>query len=152
MSYISWAGGGAPYYHVNSKDQLEYSGAFATGRFFKTLLYWVLGKSAIAKHYRIDLPTKLTQHHYDLVCRVLERSRNVFLDQYPDSRFVVIIGMTSGQNDSIAEQCLGPNNIEYVDMRSNYNNVTGFGFPHDGHFTPKATQLIAQQLIPVVDK
>jgi hypothetical protein len=152
MSYISWAGAGAPFYSVNSKNQLEYSGSFATGRFFRTLLYWVLGKSAIAKYYRVDFPAKLTQHHYDLVCRVLDESRNIFLDQYPDSRFVVIIGMTNSSNDPVAEECLETNNIEYVDMRSYYERNKGLQFPHNGHFTPKASQLIAQQLIPLIDK
>ncbi len=151
MSYISWAGGGAPYYHTNHQDQVKYSGAFSTGRFFKTLLYWVLSKSAIAKHYNVELPAKLTHHHYDLVCSVLVKSRNDFLDQYPDSRFVVIIGMTTRLNDAIVEQCLTPNNITHVDMRNSYEKGTGLEFPHDGHFTPKAAQLIAQQLIPMID-
>lgn len=152
MSYISWAGGGAPYYDVNSKGQLDYLGSFATGRFFKTLFYWGLGKSAIAKHYRVDLPAKLTQHHYNLVCSVLERSKNIFLEQYPDSRFVVIIGMTSSQKDTVVEDCLETNNIEYIDMRNHDKHKKGLQFPHNGHFTPKATQLIAQQLIPLIDK
>ena len=152
MSYISWAGGGAPYYHINRSDQLEYSGAFATGRFFKTLLYWVLGKSAIAKYYRVELPAKLDNQDYELVCRVIAQSRNEFTDQYPGSRFIVIIGMTSDRNDTIAEQCLVPHNIDYVDMRSIYKNGADLQFPHNGHFTPKAAQLIAQQLIPLVNK
>jgi hypothetical protein len=152
MSYIGWAGGGAPYYHINSKDQLEYSGAFATGRFFRTLLYWVLSRSAIAKYYRVDLPANLTHRHFDLICRVIVQSRNEFLDQYPDSRFVVIIGMTSGKSDTIAEECLVPNNMEYVDMRSDYTNDADLQFPDDRHFTPKAAQLIAKRLMPVVNK
>jgi hypothetical protein len=152
MSYISWAGAGAPYYDVNSKGQLEYLGSFATGRFFRTFLYWMLGKSAIAKHYRVDLPAKLTRHHYDIVCRVLDQSRNIFLDQYPDSRFVVIIGMTDNPNDPFEEECLKNNNIEYVDMRSYYEANKGFEFPQNGHFTPKASRLIAQQLIPLIGK
>ncbi len=150
MRYISWAGAGAPYYHVNSKDQLEYSGSFATGRFFKTLFYWLLGKSTIAKYYNVDMPATLTHHHYDLVCRVLGKSRDVFLDQYPASRFVVIIGITSAQNDPFIEECLETNNIEYVDMRKHYKSNIGLTFQHDGHFTPKAARLTAQQLAPLV--
>jgi hypothetical protein len=149
MGYIYWAGGAAPYYHVNSKEQLEYSGSFATGRFFKTLFYWLLGKSTIAKYYHVDLPAKLTHNHYDLVCRVLSKSRDVFLEQYPDSRFVVIQGTTTNKNDPFIEECLETNYIEYVDLRKFNTGGKDLAF-HDGHFTPKATRLIAEQLVPVV--
>ena len=150
MAYISWAGGAAPYYHVNNKDQLEYSGSFATGRFFKTFFYWLLGKSTIAKYYHVDLPATLTQHHYDLVCHVLDKSRDVFLEQFPDSRFVLIIGMTTSKNDPFIEACLETNLIEYVDLRKLKRRKKGLEFPHDGHFTPRAARLIANQLVPVV--
>ena len=150
MAYIGWAGGAAPYYQLNNKGQPEYSGSFATGRFFKTLLYWLLGKSSIAKYYHVDLPATLTQHHYDLVCRVLDRSRDVFLEQFPGSRFVVILGMTTSKKDPFIEECLETNLIEYVDLRKLKRRKKGLEFPHDGHFTPRAARLIANQLVPVV--
>jgi hypothetical protein len=150
MGYINWAGGAAPYYHVNSKDQLEYSGSFATGRFFKTLFYWLLGKSAIAKYYQVDLPSKISPSDYDLVCRVLVKSRDIFIDQFPDSRFVVILGLTTSKNDTFIVECLEENLIEYVDLRKLNTGEKDLAFPHDDHFTPKATRLIAEQLVPVV--
>ena len=150
MGYINWAGGAAPYYHVNSKGQLEHSGSFATGRFIKTLFYWLLGKSAIAKYYHVDLPAKLTYQDYDLVCRVIGKSRDVFIDQYPDSRYVVILGLTTSKNDTFIKECLEENSIEYVDLRNLNTGNKDLAFPHDDHFTPKATRLIAEQLVPVV--
>ena len=152
MSYISWAGGGAPYYGISAEDQLEYLGSFATGRFFRTLLYWLLSKSAIANYYQVDLPKQITQQHFDLFCRVLEKSRSIFLAQYPGSRFVVIVGMTNSETDTIIQECLTKNDIEYIDMRGLDKNAQGLQFPHNGHFTPKASLLIAQQLIPLIGK
>ena len=150
MNYISWAGGAAPYYHINSNDDLEYSGSFASGRFFTTLFYWLLSKSAIANHYHVDIPAKLTHNHYDLVCRVLVKSRDIFLEQYPDSRFVVILGISTSKKDPLIEECMETNLIEYVDLRKRNKRKEALTFPHDGHFTPKAARFIAKQLVPVV--
>lgn len=151
MAYISWAGGGAPYYQLDSNAQPQYQGSFATGRFSATLFYWLLGKSAIAKHYGVELPSQLTKADYDLVCRIIAKSRKTFLNQYPGSRFIVLVGMTNGEGDPVVEKCL-KREIEYVDLRNIHNQEVGLEFPHDGHFTPKATRLIARHLLPVISR
>jgi hypothetical protein len=151
MSYIKWAGGGAPYYELDSEDRLEYQGSFSTGRPFRTLLYWVLSRSAIASHYRVDIPANITKHHREITCRVLSKSRNIFLDQYPASRFVVIVGMGNSKRDSIVDDCLKKYGIEYVDMRGIDKDKQGLKFPHNGHFTSRAAELIGQHLIPLIN-
>jgi len=150
MNYISWAGGSAPYYQLSSKGKLEYNGSFANGRFFKTFLYWVLGKSSILKYFDVDSPAKLVKKHYDLVCSTLAKSRDVFLDQFPDSRFIVVIGITSDKEDSFIERCLDTNSIESVDMRDQYTGNAGLQFKYDGHLTPGATRLTARKLLPLL--
>jgi hypothetical protein len=146
LSYVSWAGGGAPYYAFGSDGQLEYRGSFATGRFPTTFAYWLLGRSAIAKHFRVDLPRKMTQDHRTLFCRVLQESREAFLEQYPGSRFVVVVSIMNGRQDPIVDECLQPKGIEFIDLRGLESDTKDLAFPHNGHFTPAATRLIAGQL------
>jgi hypothetical protein len=145
MGYISWAGAGAPYYRLNGEQELEYGGSFATGRWPESLLYWVLGKSAILKYYRVDLPTKKPQHS-DLVCLILKKSKDEFIDQFPGSRFVVIIGMNNVADDPV-EQCLRSRGIEYVDMRDKYDPNAELTYRNDGHFTPKGARLTVDSLL-----
>ena len=78
------------------------------------------------------------------------KSRDVFLDQYPDSRYVVMLGLTTSKNDPFIEECLETNSIEYIDLRKLNTGSKDLAFPHDDHFTPKATRLIAEQIVPVV--
>ena len=59
--------------------------------------------------------------------------------------------MTSGRKDPIVESCLEGNDIEYIDMRPQFEKNAGYDFPHDNHFTPKAAGLIGSQLIPLLD-
>ncbi|CAA0081613.1 Uncharacterised protein [Halioglobus japonicus] len=151
LSYVSWAGGRAPYYTVNDVGQLEQRGSFATGRFWTTLLYWILGKSAIATHYRVELPRNISEYHHDLVCQVITASRDEFLNQYPHSRFVVVLGMTKRHGDPIVESCLEKYDLEFVDLRRKGRRLNGLKYPHNGHLTPKATRLIAKKLAPVVN-
>lgn len=145
-SYVAWAGGAAPHYRSTSENEIEYAGSFSTGRFFKTYFYRLLGKSAIATYFNVDLPARLTDKHYDLVCNVMNKSRDVFITQYPTSRFVVILGMTNSSTDTFMKKCLERNNIEFIDTRMLYKEGNDLTFPHDGHFTPKATRIIAQQI------
>jgi len=152
MHYLSWAGAGAPYYRLNTQGQLEYAGSFASGRFFQTWLYWVMGKSAILKYFNVDLPAQLTNTDYDLVCETIKESRDKFLDQFPESRFIVIIGMTSAKKDSFIEQCLETGSIESVDLRAQFRADEGLTIENDGHFTPKATRLTAESLLPVLEQ
>lgn len=149
MSYVSWAGGGAPYYKIGSNDRLEHRGSFATGRFLTTFTYWLLSRSAIAKYFRVDLPRQITQEHRYLLCGVLRESRRVFLEQYPGSQFVVIVSITNSQQDPIVQDCLEPQGIAFIDLRGLESGKTGLVFPHNGHFTPAATRLIADQLSPI---
>ena len=60
------------------------------------------------------------------------------------------VGMTTSKNDTFVEECLETNLIEYVDLRKLNTGEKDLAFPHDDHFTPKATRLIAEQLAPVV--
>ena len=153
MQYVSWAGGKAPYYRVNDQNQLEYPGSFASGRFAKTFIYWLLNKSAIVQNSKLDLSPKITSKDYDLVCLVMSRSRDLFLDQYPESRFVVILGLTTSKEDPFIEECMRKNNIEHIDLRGLYDDSDeDLSIPYDGHYTFKATQLVAKQLLPIVNQ
>ena len=151
MSVVRWAGGRHPYYFVNAQGELEHDGTFATGRFWTTALYWLLGKSAILEYLKVELPPRLRPEHYDLACRVVKRSRDLFLGQFPGSRFVVVVGLTSGRHDPFVASCLEAGAFEYLDMRPEYDGDPGWTYPRDGHLTAKSARLTAEKILPLLD-
>lgn len=145
MSWIRSRGADAPYYMFNSEHEVVQNGTFGTGRFPEGLIYWLLGTSKILEYFNVDMPV-ITEHHHELVCGIVAKAQDEFLKQFPNSRFVVLLGFGVGPK-SFIEQCLLSKQIEYIDLRSLKNVSTGLTYKNDGHYTPTGARVIADHIL-----
>ena len=102
-----------PYYYLDDGNLVR-EGAFSTGRHLLSRLYRAISESAFIDLFDIDIPWYISNDHLKLFGAVLNASRNEFLEQYPDGRFLVIIGPNSKLAPRVVET-LGSNNIEFLD-------------------------------------
>jgi hypothetical protein len=145
LRIVTWAGGRHPYYRLNRHDELEYAGSFATGRPITTALYWILSRSALVRHFEVDLPHRLREEHYELTCRVVMKSQELFLSQFPGSRFVVVVALTVKADDPFVTTCLDAEGIEYVDLRPEYRE--GITLDGDPHLSPLGARITAEKIV-----
>ena len=144
LGYIRWAGADTPNYEFNSEQKIVQNGTFATGRLPQSWFYWLLSKSAILLHFRVDLPV-IQDQHYELVCGIVAKANDTFVKQFQNSRFIVIIGMGASQN-SFIEPCLLSKKIEYIDLRGLTSNKKELTYKGDGHYTASGAYLIADRI------
>lgn len=83
-----------PYYYVED-DALKRDGTFWTGRHVLTRFYRAISQSAFLDLFDIDLPWYISDAHMQLLGAVLQQAQQEFLTQYPNGRFLVVIGPNS---------------------------------------------------------
>lgn len=103
-----------PYYYLDN-EELKHDGSFWTGRHIQTRFFRAISQSAFIDLFDIDIPWKITDKHMRLFGAVLEESRKEFLQQYPEGRFLVVIGPNSKLVDR-AKHALSTRNIDYLDL------------------------------------
>jgi hypothetical protein len=103
-----------PYYHLRG-DKLVREGSFWTGRHITSRFYRIISQSAFIDLFDIDIPWYTSDAHVQLFRAVLKKSKREFLRQFPEGRFVVIIG----PNASLAERvvdALNEADVEVLDL------------------------------------
>jgi hypothetical protein len=83
-----------PYYYLDG-DSAKRNGSFWTGRHWLTRFYRAISQSAFIDLFDIDFPWYVSDSHMQLLGAVLEASKREFLNQYPNGKFVVVIGPNS---------------------------------------------------------
>lgn len=145
MRTVAWAGGRHPYYRLDRGGELEYAGSFATGRPVTTGLYWLLSRSAVLKYFEVDLPSPLRPDHYALACRIVQRAQELFLAQFPGSRFAVVVALPVAADHPFVPLCLDAEGIAYVDLRPEYRE--GLTLDGDPHFSPVGARITADAIV-----
>lgn len=90
MACISGWGGKFPYFYLDG-GQLKYGGSFDEGRPWTSGLYHWVSKSQIMRVLNVSLPLWHTRTHYDTVAAIIREQRDRFIEQFPGSRFCVLI-------------------------------------------------------------
>jgi len=83
-----------PYYYLDG-DELKRDGSFWSGRHIQSRFYRAISESAFIGLFDIDVPWFVTDAHLKLFSAVINEAKKEFLKQYPEGRFVVIIGPNS---------------------------------------------------------
>jgi|GEM_PF-1398702 len=83
-----------PYYYLDG-NELKRNGSFWSGRHVQSRFYRAISESAFIGLFDIDVPWFVTDGHLKLFSTVLGEAKKEFLKQYPEGRFVVIIGPNS---------------------------------------------------------
>lgn len=146
MSVVRWAGGKHPYYFLDGRGELKRDGTFASGRPVTTRLLWWLSKSAILKHYRVELPWRLDADDDRLFCAILLRSRELFEQRFPGSAFVVVIGPTSASGDPFVATCLEAEGFDPIDTRARASEIAAMRIPGDNHLSAAGARRVARAL------
>jgi hypothetical protein len=102
-----------PYYYLDG-NELKRNGSFWSGRHVQSRFYRAISESAFIGLFDIDVPWFVTDAHLKLFSTVLGEGKKEFLKQYPEGRFVVIIGPNSELAPRV-RNALEEINIEVLD-------------------------------------
>lgn len=105
-----------PYYHLEN-GELKRDGSFWTGRHLTTRFYRAISQSAFLDLFDIDIPWWVSDNDMELFGAVLEESQREFLQQYPNGKFLVVIG----PNSLLAERAvsvLEEKDVKVLDLSS----------------------------------
>ena len=135
-----------PYYRVAGGGQLVRDGNFTTGRPLTASLYWLLGKSAICRYFRVNLPSRVTDRHIDLTCMIVKEAKTEFARRFDSQGFFVLFYPGSTVTDEMIRRFAGTG-IVCLDYRARTEYTEGeYVVPIDGHPSPLAHRAIAQCL------
>lgn len=103
-----------PYYRLEDGKAVRH-GSFWTGRHLLTRFYRAISQSAIIDLFDIDIPWYVSDGHMKLFGAVLNEAKSEFLKQYPDGRFLVVIGPNS-KLAARAVSALEDRDVEVLDL------------------------------------
>jgi len=102
-----------PYYYLDG-DSLIQNGSFWTGRPMLSRFYKAISESAFIDLFDIDFPWYTSESHLKLFGAILQASKAEFLSQYPNGRFLVVIGPSSKLASRVTS-VLAENGVDYLD-------------------------------------
>ncbi|MDP6907855.1 MAG: hypothetical protein QF371_00035 [Flavobacteriales bacterium] len=102
-----------PYYHLQNGELIR-DGSFWSGRHLLSRFYRAISQSAFIDLFDIDFPWYVSNSHLELFGAVLRKAKLEFLAQYPNGRFLVVIGPNSSLAPRIVS-LLSDNEIETLD-------------------------------------
>ncbi|MCF8275383.1 MAG: hypothetical protein K9J17_01510 [Flavobacteriales bacterium] len=105
-----------PYYYLDG-DELKRDGSFWTGRHLLTRFYRAISQSAFLDLFDIDIPWCVSDAHVKLFGAIVRQSKAEFLKQYPNGRFILVIGPNSKLAGRIMP-VLKSNKVEVLDLSS----------------------------------
>ena len=145
MDIVNGFGGDFPYYVQQPDGAIKRRGTFATGRPVTQWLYSVLGQSQTRAWLGLNFPRRSAAHHA-LTAALVKQSRDLFLKQFPGSRFVVAV-YPKPKLHRKSLQLMQDAGIEIFDLSGLFDpNATEQHFGGDGHPTPLANQTFAEAL------
>lgn len=114
-----------PYYKLEDGKAVRH-GSFWTGRHLLTRFYRAISQSAILDLFDIDFPLRISDSDFELFGAVLQESESEFKKQYPNGRFLVVIGPGSKLADR-AVSALNERDVPVLDLSKLLN-------PEDKHY------------------
>lgn len=109
----SWAKN-KPYYYLGPHDEVFRKGNLTTGRPILRQIYRLLAKSELLKFFKIDFPPVITNRHIHITARVIEESRRLYREQFPNGDFYVVIYPSSRYGTRLAKE-LSRSGIKILD-------------------------------------
>jgi hypothetical protein len=144
--YTGWADT-APYYSSGPEGALVRHGTLTTGRPLTSIVYSVLGRSEVLKHWHRDVPLVITDGHIYLTASILASSAQRFREQFPGGRFVVAIFPGSTHAPRL-KRALDRHGVEFLDYSALFDHADpAYAIVNDWHPTPRAHRRLAEQLV-----
>jgi len=103
-----------PYYFLQD-DALKRNGSFLTGRNILTRFYLAISQSAFIDLFDIELPWYVSNAHTELFGRVISEAKKEFLTQYPEGKFLVVIGPSSTLASKVSS-VLTKMEVDFLDL------------------------------------
>jgi hypothetical protein len=151
MDIVNGFGADFPHYCVNADQTVTRHGTFTTGRPVTQWLYSVLGGSQTRAWLGLNFPRR-SEAHYALTAAVVKNARDLFLSQFPGSRFVVAVYPKPGLHRKSLRLMVDAG-VEVVDLSTLFDpGAEEMHFAGDGHPTPLANQTVAEALVAKVGK
>lgn len=108
-----------PYYCLDGSSVAR-NGSFSTGRPTITSIYKLLSKSAFIDLFDIDIPWYRSNKHIELFGAVMSESKQEFIKQFPESRFLVVVAPNSKLASRVVAE-LDSRNIEVLNLSALLN-------------------------------
>jgi hypothetical protein len=146
MDIINSFGADFPCYELDAAGQPVRLGTFSSARPLTVGLYGLLGKSSTRAILGLNFPRR-TARHYLLTAALIERSKDLFLEQFPDSRFLVV-AFPDPDPETATLKTVRENGVEVLDLAALFD-ATDPQYQHvgDGHPTPAANGLVAEAIV-----
>lgn len=142
MDIINGFGAGFPCFELDSAGQLARLGTFASARPLTVALYGLLGKSSTRAFLGLNFPRRSVQH-YLLTAAIIERSKELFLTQFPDSRFLVV-AYPDPDPETVTLKTVRAKGLEVLNLADLFDpSDPHFQHVGDGHPTPAANAAVA---------
>lgn len=142
-----------PYYYLDSNNKLIRNGNLLTGKSLSIFINKALLNIHLFRYFDLFYPPVLSKNNYELVCRIIFEARKSFEDQFPGSKFVVVVGPGSKSDDPIVETCLKKYSMLHFDYRdlvpSEFDIKWRF---KDWHYRSSLNKLFAETLCKDVKK
>lgn len=149
LRMISTWGRGKPCYEVTSDGSVAFRGPFKKAHPVRDLVYRALGASRLLAWLGLDWPLQIGDAEFDTTARVLARSKQLFEEQFPGSRFVVAIYPGTNARGLALVPYLDRLGVETLDLSGLFDKQKAEATlsPRDGHPSPLAYRRYARALV-----
>ena len=158
MDIVNGFGKHFPYYRLDTEGIPVRQGTMTSGRPVTAWFYWLMGKSQTRALLGLNFPRRKPEH-YLLTAAIIQRSRDLFLQQFPQARFLVV-GFPDPDPETLTLRTIRDNGIEVLNLAGLFDPADPeMQHVGDGHPTPEANILVAEAIakylqsgVPVVDE
>lgn len=143
----------APYYSLENASLVR-KGTFETARPINSRFWSFVVETKVFQAMQMltssskSSEVKLPGHQLDLFCSILKKSRELFLHQFPGSKFVIVSYDRNWYNESIKtafSKCILENNLDYIEYTGK-QDPKDFD-PNDGHPTSQQNRKLAEFIL-----
>lgn len=137
-------------FYTKENGQLQYQGLFTEARPWRSALQEALEGTRLLSALIQVFPPRISRADEELLCAVVTRSRDLFMQQFPDSQFVVAhysLAFPTPPMTEALRHCAKENNlklIEYEDLLSPAEAV--IDVKYDIHPSARSNQLFAEKI------
>lgn len=138
-----------PFYSLDSLGKLRRHGSFRTGRPLTNLFYDIAQASRTRALLGLNFP-KRSSHHYLLTASIIDQSRQLFVQQFPDARFLMVCYPGPADETLTILECRN-RGVEVLNLAGLFDPADAvMSFQGDGHPTPAANQRVAAAIAEYV--
>jgi hypothetical protein len=151
MDIVNGFGADFPFYYLNRNGDVVRNGQFNNGRKLTNTIYSILGKSRTRQYFGLNFPRRQTAH-YQLTAAIIERSSQLFKQQFPGSDFFLIVYPNKISAPLSMPNELKGSSVAVINLSKLFDpNEADYQFVGDGHPTPKANHALASALPESID-